>query len=90
LVEKHALPKARYQMMEENRDDDPGKLIAWAQTRSTTKGSEQTGSHRVLKFILTLRNDNHELFCMYILERSFRIDAIQDRNILLSQASIIT
>lgn len=84
MVDKDALPKARYEMMEENRDNNPGKLIAWAQTRSTTKGSKQTGPYRVLKFMLTLHNDNHKLFFMNILEKSFRIYATQNNNVLLS------
>jgi len=41
-------------MMEKNRNNNPGKLIAWAQTRSATKGSKQAGPYCVLEFILTL------------------------------------
>jgi len=61
LVDKDALPKARHKTMEKNRNHNPGKLIAWAQTRSATKGSKQAGPYCVLEFILTLHNCNHKL-----------------------------
>jgi hypothetical protein len=37
LIDEDALPKARHKMMEKNRNNNPGKLIAWAHTRSATK-----------------------------------------------------
>jgi hypothetical protein len=44
-------------MMEENRDNNSRKLIAWALTRATTKGSEQVGCWHVLNFtVLALQN----------------------------------
>ena len=61
VVDMDALPKACHKMMEKNRNNNPGKLIAWAQTRSATKGSKQAGPFRILKFILTLHNCNHKL-----------------------------
>jgi hypothetical protein len=61
LVDKDALPKVRHKTMEKNRNNNPGKLIAWAQTRSATKGSKQAGPYCVLKSILTLHNGNHKL-----------------------------
>ena len=61
LVDMDALPKACYKMMEKNRNNNPGKLIAWAQTRSATKGSKQAGPYCALEFILTLHNCNHKL-----------------------------
>ena len=52
--DKDGLPEARHEMVEENRNHHPGKLVAWAQTRSAAEGSEQTGPFRVLNLILAL------------------------------------
>jgi hypothetical protein len=41
-------------MMEEDRNDNPGKLIARTQPRSTTKWSKYIGPYRILKFIVDL------------------------------------
>ncbi|BAT12634.1 Os11g0143233, partial [Oryza sativa Japonica Group] len=42
------LPKARYKMMEEDRNDNPGKLIARTQPGSTAKWSKYIGPYRIL------------------------------------------
>lgn len=52
--DKDGLPEARHEMVEENRNHHPGKLVAWAQARSAAEGGEQTRPFRVLKLILAL------------------------------------
>lgn len=52
--DKDGLPKPRHEMVEENRNHHPGKLVAWAQARSAAEGGEQTGPFCVLELILAL------------------------------------
>lgn len=44
-------------MMEEDRNDNPGKLIARTQPGSTAKWSKYIGPYRILKFIVDLHRN---------------------------------